>query len=120
MTETMSETTGKVAWFELPAKDTRRAQRFYSELFGWRFERFGDDDYHVTYDSAGAVFGPAEQTGPNLYFATDDIDAAITRVRELGGEAGERQEIPNDFGSFAHCRDTEGTAFSLFQPGGVA
>ena len=120
MTETLTEKTGQVAWFELPAKDTRRAQRFYGELFGWTFERFGDDDYHITYRAAGAIFGPSEQAGPNLYFATDDIDAAIARVRELGGEAGERQEIPNDFGSFAHCRDTEGTAFSLFQSGAAA
>jgi predicted enzyme related to lactoylglutathione lyase len=33
MSETMSETVGKVAWFELPAKDAKRAQAFMSYVF---------------------------------------------------------------------------------------
>jgi predicted enzyme related to lactoylglutathione lyase len=115
MTDTPSATAGTVAWFELPAEDTRRSQEFYARLCGWEFQPFGPDDYHITFEAGGAIFGSKEQKMPNLYFGTDDIDAAITRVRELGGEAGERQDIPNDFGSFAHCRDTEGNAFSLYQ-----
>lgn len=35
-------------------------------------------------------------------------------MRELGGEAGDKQEIP-DIGLYAHCVDTEGNPFSLFQ-----
>jgi uncharacterized protein YndB with AHSA1/START domain len=30
-------TTGKIVWFEIPARDTARARGFYGELFGWRF-----------------------------------------------------------------------------------
>jgi uncharacterized protein len=120
MSETLSQTRGRVAWFELPAEDVQRSQEFYASLFGWQFEPFGGDDYHITYEAGGAIFASDEQKMPNLYFGTEDIDAAISRVRELGGEAGERQDIPSNFGSFAHCRDTEGNAFSLYQRGSNA
>jgi predicted enzyme related to lactoylglutathione lyase len=35
-------------------------------------------------------------------------------VGELGGRAGEKQPIPH-VGFFAHCSDTEGNDFGLFQ-----
>jgi predicted enzyme related to lactoylglutathione lyase len=40
----------------------------------------------------------------------------VARVRELGGESGDPQEIPN-VGRYATCTDTEGNAFGLFQTG---
>jgi predicted enzyme related to lactoylglutathione lyase len=36
----MSEIAGKVVWFELPAKDTKRAREFHGQLFGWQFQAF--------------------------------------------------------------------------------
>jgi uncharacterized protein len=48
---------------------------------------------------------------------TDDIDAAIARVRELGGEASDAQEIPG-VGRYSQCTDTEGNPFGLYQGGG--
>jgi hypothetical protein len=63
----------------------------------------------------GAVFPKGENAdGPIIYFDTDDIDASIAKARELGGEAGDKSPIPH-VGWFAHCTDTEGNKFSLFQ-----
>ena len=45
---------------------------------------------------------------------TDDIEATIRNVRELGGKADEKQPIPA-MGWFAGCTDTEGNNFSLYQ-----
>lgn len=117
MSETISETTGKITWFELPAKDTKRAKKFYGQLFGWSFEAFGADDYHLTYEAGGAINGALGQTAALVYFGTNDIDASIARVRELGGEAGDREEIPG-FGFYSYCTDTEGTRFGLYQQTG--
>lgn len=119
MSETISETTGKVAWFELPAKDTKRAREFYGALFGWHFQSMDDQDYHITFDAAGAIKHVPEEKAPTVYFGTDDIDVSIARVRELGGEAGDKVEIPG-FGHYATCTDTEGVPFSLYQDGGGA
>ena len=113
----MSETAGKVAWFELPATDTKRAQAFYGGLFGWHFQAFEDQDYHVTFEAAGAIANAPEQQCPLIHFGTDDIDSALARVRELGGEAEEKQEVPG-FGQYAYCNDTEGNRFGLYQSAG--
>src|SRR2546422_11122853 len=119
MSETMSETAGKIVWFELPADDTKRAQTFYGQLFGWRFQAFeGPMEYHMTYEGGGAIQPADGRKGPLVYFGTDDIDASVARVRELGGEASDKQEIPG-IGYSSHCTDSEGNPFGLFQGGGA-
>ena len=118
MTEVATETTGKIVWFEVPAEDSGRARSFYGQLFAWQFEAFGDEDYHVTQQGAGAVYGAPGQKGMLAYFGVADIDAAMRRVAELGGEAGDKQEMPG-IGLYAHCADTEGNPFGLYQDGGA-
>ena len=108
----MSETDGKINWFEVGASDGNRARGFYSGLFGWQFQPFDEGgDYQLT--DGGAVY-TADTNGILVYFGTSDIDASLARVRELGGEAGDPQEIPN-VGRYATCSDTEGNPFGLFQ-----
>jgi predicted enzyme related to lactoylglutathione lyase len=110
----------KIVWFELSAKDTQRARDFYGGLFGWQFQPFeGPFEYHMTSEGGGAIMAGAGGSGPTVYFGVDDIDAAVARVRELGGAAEDVQEIPG-VGRYAHCTDTEGNAFSLYQSAGEA
>jgi len=108
---------GKPVHVELPAKDSARAKEFYGALFGWQFESYGDQDYHMTQfdeSSGGAISGGEEPGAPRVYFDVDDIDAATAKVRELGGQADEKQPVPG-MGWFAACKDTEGTSFSVWQ-----
>jgi uncharacterized protein len=111
---------GKIVHFELPSEDADRAQGFWSGVFGWEFQDSGmeDVDYRMTRtatEQGGAVY-PSDEAGKGLivYFDTDDIDASIAKIRELGGEADDKQPIPG-VGWFTACTDTEGNAFSLFQ-----
>jgi predicted enzyme related to lactoylglutathione lyase len=117
VSETISQATGKVAWFEIPAEDTRRAREFYGSLFGWQFQSDDEQDYHMTFEAAGAIKHVPDEKAPTIYFGTDDIDAAVARVRALGGKAEDKVEIPG-FGYYAGCTDTEGTRFSLYEEGG--
>jgi uncharacterized protein len=111
---------GKIVHFELPSADANRASTFWSGLFGWNIgasamEGFDYRMFQVADDQAGAVM-PSEKAGSGLivYMDTDDIDASIAKVRELGGTADDRQPVPTH-GWFAPCTDTEGNAFSLWQ-----
>ena len=107
---------GKLVHFELPARDTTRARDFWSGLFGWSFtEPMGMEYFMVKTgeDQGGAVYA-SDTAGPIVYFDTDDIDASISKARELGGRADDKQPIPH-VGWFARCTDTEGNDFSLFQ-----
>jgi predicted enzyme related to lactoylglutathione lyase len=65
--------------------------------------------------AGAAVYASEERSGhPNFYFSTDDIDASIGKVRELGGQADDRSPVPGH-GWFARCSDSEGNAFHLWQ-----
>jgi len=110
--------SGKIVHIELPASDADRAQGFYSELFGWQFVGSGMEgiDYRMFQSEPGGAVYPGENAGqgPIVYFETDDIDAELGKVRNLGGQAEDKQPIPG-IGWFAGCKDPEGNAFSLFQ-----
>jgi predicted enzyme related to lactoylglutathione lyase len=109
----------KVVHVEFPAQDTDRAEKFWEGVGGWSIEDAGMPgmDYRMFQegDQGGAVYS-MEGVGPGavIYYGCDDIDADLAKVRELGGEAQEKQPIPG-VGWFASCKDTEGNAFSFFQ-----
>ena len=107
----------KLVHIELPAKDTERARAFWGRLAGREFQGYeGGPEYWMFQGEPGGAIYPTEHdvNGPLIYFGSDDIDADITAVRELGGEAEDKQPIPG-VGWFARCEDTEGNHFSIFQ-----
>jgi len=110
---------GKIVHFELRAADADRATSFWSGLFPWQvgdstMEGFDYRMFQTGDDQGGAIY-PAENPGSLIvYFDTDDIDASVAKVRELGGQAEEKQPVPTH-GWFAACEDTEGNSFSLWQ-----
>lgn len=116
---------GEVVHVEFPSEDADRAQRFWSGLFGWDFQDSGtpEMDYRMaqTTEQAGAaIYRADERSGhPNFYFDTDEIEAAMAKVRELGGEAGDKTPVPGH-GWFASCNDSEGNAFHLWQADAAA
>lgn len=105
---------GKIVWFEVPSDDTAKASAFYGKLFGWSFEEFGGPDYRMAGAAGGAVYRDPAARGLMAYFDVEDVDAAAARVRDLGGSAGEKQEIPQT-GWFVHCADLDGNKFGLFR-----
>jgi uncharacterized protein len=110
---------GDVVHIEIPAEDMERAQRFWSGVFGWEFGPSMSPEFEYRMarigESSGAALMQAEERGhANYYLDVADIDAAIAKVGELGGEAGEKTSVPTH-GWFAACKDSEGNAFHLWQ-----
>jgi uncharacterized protein len=68
----------------------------------------------------GGIHGGDRGATPYVFFAVDDIDAALERVRELGGTV-EEMDVEGDeestavFGRFKLCRDDQGSPFGLHQ-----
>jgi hypothetical protein len=110
---------GDIVHYEISAADVDRAQGFWSGLFGWEFGAsvMPEGEYRMarTGEQSGVALSSHGEPGhPNVYFDVDDMDAAIARVRELGGRAEDKQPVPQ-MGWFTACSDTEGNAFSLWQ-----
>src|SRR4051794_24478744 len=114
---------GELSFFELGVEDTERARTFYSELFGWTLEPGpGQGGFTIgTPNVPGGMHGGDRGASPYVFFAVDDIDAAVARVRELGGvvedvDLSGDEESAARFGRFHLCQDDQGSKFGLHQP----
>jgi predicted enzyme related to lactoylglutathione lyase len=114
---------GEPAFFEIGVEDAEKGRAFYEGLFGWRFEPGPSGEGHVigTPGLPGGMHGGDPGASPYAFFAVDDMEAALARVRELGGSV-EEMDVEGDeasqarFGRFKLCRDDQGSAFGLHQP----
>jgi predicted enzyme related to lactoylglutathione lyase len=124
-----------VVHFEMPAEDRERMAGFYSKVFGWQTQMFGEDmGNYVTVTTSetdengrpkmpGAINGgfyPKKDGWPTQYpsivIAVDDIKESIQKVTsEKGTVLGEPMEIPG-VGLYVSFNDTEGNRVSLLQP----
>lgn len=105
---------GDLVYFWIPVADADRAKAFYGGLFGWTFASGNvPDGYQVTnVTPPGGLHGGGEGSSPQVCFAVEDIEAGVARVRDLGGEADDPQQTES--GSYARCRDDQGTQFFLW------
>ncbi|HZA89430.1 MAG TPA: VOC family protein [Solirubrobacterales bacterium] len=116
---------GELSFFEIGVGDVQRARTFYSELFGWELEDYGGGVQIATPNIPGGIHGGDEGASPYVFFAVDDLDAAVAKVRELGGSAehvgeDESEEIVARFGRFMLCTDDQGSSFGIHEPPGRA
>ncbi|MFG2191702.1 VOC family protein [Streptomyces sp. NPDC048639] len=114
--------TGEPAFFEIGVEDPERGRAFYGALFGWTFEPgpSGSGFAIGTPGLPGGMHGGDRDASPYLFFQVENMDAALTRVRELGGTIEEADVEGDDdsvraFGRFRLCRDDQGSPFGLHQ-----
>ena len=109
---------GELTFFEIGVPDSGRARAFYAQLFGWDFPSTGQDDqvWVETPTVKGGLHDQDSEARIALYFAVDDIEAAVRAVRELGGTAEDPRPEEPGFGRFTACTDDQGVKFGLHQP----
>jgi predicted enzyme related to lactoylglutathione lyase len=114
--------------FEIHASDPERAVTFYTTVFGWSFERWGEHPYWVisTGDGPGIDGGLLPRQGPepeegaavNAFPNTIDvpeIDSALSAVDQAGGTIALPKHAVPGVGWLAYCKDTEGNIFGLLE-----
>jgi predicted enzyme related to lactoylglutathione lyase len=113
---------GELAFFELGVEDHEKGRVFYGGLFGWELTP-GPSGHGWVIGSAGVrggMHGGDKGSAPYVFFAVDDMDAAVAKVRELGGTV-EDMDVEGDeasqqrFGRLKLCRDDQGSSFGLHQ-----
>ncbi len=120
----------KVSHFEIPFDDQARAQKFYSEVFGWEINKFGDMDYWIvkTCNSdqnmkpvePGAINGgllKRDETGKNPVIVVDvpDIEEHLKKIESAGGKVVMPTIPIGDFGLYSRIADTEGNVIGVWQ-----
>jgi uncharacterized protein len=105
-----------VSYIEIGAADAGQARTFLAQLFGWDFHTMGSgpEGWFQTPSIKAGVHGNDSNPGIFVFFNVPDLEQAIAKVKELGGEAGEAAEEPG-FGRFSTCRDPQGIRFGLHQ-----
>ena len=110
---------GAFSWHELATSDYEGAFDFYSDLFGWHkndamdmgehgiYQLYGRDEFEY-----GGMFNKTdEMPGPPAwlyYISVEDVNAAVERVKELGGQVlVGPMEVP-DGDLIAQCLEPQG------------
>jgi uncharacterized protein len=113
----------RVVHFEIPASDPERSVKFFEDAFGWKFERWGDNEYWMatTGDKKsmginGAIMKRLDARQPVVNtLMVDDVDKALKLVEKAGGKIfKERMPIPS-MGWVGYFFDPDGVCHGVFQ-----
>ncbi|MDX2090228.1 MAG: VOC family protein [Kofleriaceae bacterium] len=117
---------GDFVWYELLTTDVQGAIAFYTDVVGWKTQPFGEgSDYTMWVGDQGPLGGlsllpeQAKKMGAPTYWQANvvvtDVDAAVAKVKELGGKILVSEDVPT-VGKFAVIQDPQGAVISLFSP----
>ncbi len=107
---------------ELNTPDLKKAQSFYGEMFGWKFQ-----DMDMGPDGVYSVFRPDAQPGGGMYsmpgaptawlayIGVDDIDEATAKAKSLGAAViRDVTEVPK-MGWLSILSDPTGAPIALWE-----
>jgi uncharacterized protein len=118
-----------ISWFEIPATDLERAQKFYEAIFGIsmmpmdlpniKMRMFPVDDPMTGIGGAvvdsGGFHKPSATDGPLVYLnGNPDVQQVLDKVPAAGGTVMvPKTEISPEYGFMAVILDTEGNRIGL-------
>ena len=128
-----------IVHFEIPADDVERAKKFYTDLFGWKIEKWpgmnsGDSSSSSSssYDMEYWKITTTDEKGnkalgggmikrqmpqqPNInYIDVKSVDEYSSKVEKIGGKVVVSKRAVPEMGYFAVCLDTENNAFAIWE-----
>jgi predicted enzyme related to lactoylglutathione lyase len=128
LTPTGHHQISKFVWFDLLTEDSKAAQDFYMQLFGWRFAADNNTpDYIVIYSGDKPIGGivPHEDKDPNIpesmwlvSLSVGDVDQAVSVAKALNGEVLDGPTDVKGRGRMAVIRDAEAAELVLIRAEG--
>ena len=123
MSKSKKKATSSIVWFNVPADDVRRAQKFYSGLFGWKIKPFRGMKDFMQIDTGGADASPDGGIGQRKdekqsivnYVGVESVEKFLAKVGKLGGKVCMPKTAVPQMGYFAVCQDTENNGFGLWE-----
>ena len=114
-----------IVHFEIPTDDLERARKFYTELFGWKIEKYpGSMEYWMittTYEKGEKALAGGMMRRQHLqqpitnYIDVPSIDEYTVKVEKIGGKVVVPKTAVPGIGYFAVCLDTENNTFAIWE-----
>ncbi|MEM7100934.1 MAG: VOC family protein [Pseudomonadota bacterium] len=110
-----------IEWFEIPAVDVARATEFYGAVLNTPLGKLDGPDGEMNVfmgpeGPAGALL-PVDEApasgGVTIYLGCDDIDAALIRAEQAGGQIEQVRTSIGPHGFIGRFTDTEGNSVAL-------
>lgn len=116
--------------FEITGEDLEGLRRFYSKLFGWRFERAPTPEEYWLIQTAterdgdaqvGVILngGLAKAESPTRgminYVSVESLDESCDRIGELGGKVLTQKREVSFMGWYVLVEDPEGNRFAIWE-----
>jgi predicted enzyme related to lactoylglutathione lyase len=116
--------SGRVVWHDLLTSTPDESRRFYSELFGWEFERptmISSGAYYLIRHNGRLIGGmvDANRLGNSeisqwvTVISVDDMDAAVRRLERQGGEVLTPPTDVGRRGTLAVVTGSDGALFAM-------
>lgn len=125
----------RVMHFEIQVDNVERAIKFYTEVFGWKIEKWGSDQMEYWFVMTGekgttepGIDGrllkrpapaPKPEQGTNAYVCTmvvDNFDDIAQKITNAGGIVALPKYALKGMAWQGYFIDTEGNTFGIHQP----
>lgn len=112
----MSDTKLEIDYIEFNSAALEDTQRFFAEACGWEFVEYGPDYRDIQGAGTGGGIARAQApAAPLIVLRTQDLEAALNRVRDAGAEiTAEIFDFPG--GRRFEFREPGGTAMAVWTP----
>jgi len=113
----------RVIHFEIALKDPEGTGKFYSDVFGWKVNKWpGPVDYWLvtTGDKEPGIDGGILKAGDAVApivntIGVENIDAMMEKVKASGGSIVTPKNAIPTVGWFCYAKDPEGVPFGMMQ-----
>jgi predicted enzyme related to lactoylglutathione lyase len=112
----------KIGYIEIPTDNIEETKKFYSNMFGWEYEKSKEDkeegeNYWLIKNAGlkGAITSKRENNQtPTYYIMVESIDDFIAKSQKQGAKViVNKKEIPEGF--YATLEDHQQNTFGLWQ-----
>jgi predicted enzyme related to lactoylglutathione lyase len=104
----------------LRSRDFVRTERFYHELFGWKFKQYSPT--YLGFEPASGIGGgfqkrDAFSQGDSylIYILVDEFESYLERIPQLGGKCGEEIEVVSETVQYVRVYDPDGNRLALLR-----
>jgi predicted enzyme related to lactoylglutathione lyase len=108
-----------ISWFEIPATDLGRAQKFYETIFNIQMIPLDTPNLQMRMfpveDMMNGIGGAISKAGPLVYLnANPDVQNVLDKIEAAGGKiVVPKTQISPEYGYMAVFIDTEGNRVAL-------